>query len=57
MDAYSVQGLKTIDIIRKQQGLPTLAEERREEQIQGVMRDFNLTREKAMWFLNIPVEK
>lgn len=52
-NAYSVNGLKTIDEIRKKQGLPTMAEERREEQILGVMKDFNVTREWACWFLNI----
>ena len=52
-DAYSVRGLKTIDAIRKKQGLPTLAEERRENQIKEVMKDFNQSREWACWFLGI----
>ena len=52
-NAYSIRGLKAIDAIRKAQGLPTLAEERREEQIKGVMKDFNQSREWACWFLGI----
>lgn len=50
-NAYSAHGLYLIDLARKANGLPTLAEERREEQIKSVMKDFNMTREEAIEFL------
>ena len=49
--AYSAHGLYLIDQARKANGLPTLAEERKEEQIKGVMKDFDMTRDEAKWFL------
>lgn len=53
IDAYSAKGLALIDKARKANGLPTLAEERRENQIKGVMKDFGFSREEAKWFLGI----